>query len=1261
MDTGSITLVADADGETGSADGVSDWADAFITHQFRANNLDGTNDNVADGSATYIPNGLTTVDWAFHADHADAGTAGNEGIHFVHVLEHADVVVTRFADTGAGFGAQPVDITSAGLTDISSAGVEVSRSVSGTGRQYAQGWVMAEMTSTTNVNIATHRTTGTTDTRIQIIDFENVEAVSTSPIVGAAAGSSVAAGTLTGVGALVGSISTASSAVGALTGIGVLTGSAAGASTLTGALTTSSAMVGAATGSSTAVATLTGVGELVGTAAGSSVGAATASTDAYWASSVNVAFVGNSYTQNFESLPALIDYYLGEVLVGWSGTVGAPPHLATTIANSGTEGWFPGMSLAGMALYDDVDQSSGGSTDAIDAILTTSYDYVVLTSGFRQESRPGDAGVNDDAFVTREFLDGAGATSGEQYDVCLETVRRIATRLTAGGSTAPIVVRMTHEGFNANDDTDLDTVERTVRLQVLGARQLLREGVVDRVVPDHYVWSRLQWGVFGDVGSGVTSPVAAYASLTHTDSSQSGGSNLGWMNRSQGDTAPFLNNGHQNALAMIVQTWIWGYAMFGIDPRGDTTFDSATGLPSPFDDMISPSGANIYGGHNTGLGNTPYDTGTNPSGPPDSELDLDWNATVRGQIQDIIVAAVDDFYDEETEFDNMFAVGTAAGSSVATGTLTAAVADDMVGTAAGSSTLTATLTATGELNGALTTSSTTAATLTATGELDGTTAGASATTATLTATGALAGTAAGASALAATLHDAGVTSATAAGSSVVTGTLTATGALVGASAGATSLSAALTGIGALSGAAEGSSVASAVLGAFGVLAGASTGGSTANATLVAVGALSGQALGASTATGNLAAGPAGGMSATAAGSTLASGVLTGIGALVGTAAGSTTAVGSFTVVRFVSGSAAGTTLVTGDLSGDAAVVPVVGALSSTAGPPTGGQLVEITGSGFRTATIADVAGIVPVAAPTVEVLFGTLASPRVAVVSSSRLYAVVPRTLMPVVGRVTAGSFDVDITVSNIDENGDVLPMESVTAPDAYTYARPDVSTANASMLARLTRQLLQMLKSEVVPNVVLTVHSDYDSDTSTTVVDNAETPSVVLIGPALTKNTFFTDGATSDVELSTAGEFGKKRSPVYYDVEFDIVVIAQSTMQLMNLIHLITVVLARAATFHLVCPEPEGTLPLDLNVTEGVSVQPQTSQLNSNVRTASGTFSIVGLPFDAITGAVNDAMHEVAATLTEAPTLQPAEQFGENLPEHQGGAVRSPPPPNQD
>lgn len=168
-DTGTISLVNGADGTSGGAFAVSAWAAGVIFGQHKGDNLSDTNEAIADNWPLFEPGSSTsTVNWTFQADHATSTQ-----VHVAHVLAHANMAVQRMSDTQATAGAMNVTIPSA-LPDLESAFVVVSRTSSGTGTDYGRGWVNAQITSTTNVQLWAHRSGNTVASRVQVVDLSRV-------------------------------------------------------------------------------------------------------------------------------------------------------------------------------------------------------------------------------------------------------------------------------------------------------------------------------------------------------------------------------------------------------------------------------------------------------------------------------------------------------------------------------------------------------------------------------------------------------------------------------------------------------------------------------------------------------------------------------------------------------------------------------------------------------------------------------------------------------------------------------------------------------------------------------------------------------------------------------------------------------------------------------------------------------------------------------------------------------------------------------
>lgn len=175
-DSGTLDLVTGSDGVSGSTFDVGDWGNAFIVHQYKANALFGIDDSIADTSAIYQRGTTSTVDWQFHTNHVDSAVnAGSHEEHFVHVVRHPYIKVTVFTDSQSLAGPMNVDISSASLSDMASASVEVSRNSSGTGTAYGRGWVDARIASLTTVELWAHRSGNTISSVVQVIDLADIQ------------------------------------------------------------------------------------------------------------------------------------------------------------------------------------------------------------------------------------------------------------------------------------------------------------------------------------------------------------------------------------------------------------------------------------------------------------------------------------------------------------------------------------------------------------------------------------------------------------------------------------------------------------------------------------------------------------------------------------------------------------------------------------------------------------------------------------------------------------------------------------------------------------------------------------------------------------------------------------------------------------------------------------------------------------------------------------------------------------------------------
>jgi hypothetical protein len=146
-------------------------------------------------------------------------------------------------------------------------------------------------------------------------------------------------------------------------------------------------------------------------------------------------------------------------------------------------------------------------------------------------------------------------------------------------------------------------------------------------------------------------------------------------------------------------------------------------------------------------------------------------------------------------------------------------------------------------------------------------------------------------------------------------------------------------------------------------------------------------------------------------------------------------------------------------------IPSITSITPTIAPTGGGVLVEIFGDGFQLPAAATMAGPATRLAPTVAVRVGGRAASDVRVTAPGRLTCIVPP------GDVGPA----DVVVQNVDVDGVVILGEQAVTLDAITYLRPAL-TVEADM-TRLVRGLIHELKRQVLENVVLTVHTDFDDE----------------------------------------------------------------------------------------------------------------------------------------------------------------------------------------
>lgn len=285
-------------------------------------------------------------------------------------------------------------------------------------------------------------------------------------------------------------------------------------------------------------------------------------------------------------------------------------------------------------------------------------------------------------------------------------------------------------------------------------------------------------------------------------------------------------------------------------------------------------------------------------------------------------------------------------------------------------------------------------------------------------------------------------------------------------------------------------------------------------------------------------------------------------------------------------------------------IPSIASISPSAGPTAGNLLVEVLGAGF------------PLPAgetPTVGVLVGDRPAREVRVVSSQQLTCIVP----------PGDAGRVDIVVQNLDTTGAPIPGEVAAAPAAFTYV-PQPLAVEAD-LTRLVRTLLQELKRQVLDNVVLTVHTDFDAGVGAEfhLVQIARLPGLVLVGPELTENRFFSINQLPEISTEP-GQFAQRRVPYTVDLGFTVIGVTDHTTELLNLMAATQLFFHRNPYLELDRDPTDadaGRVRYEMTVGRDGELKVTSQPNDSNVRSFSGRFVVRGFDLEDLAGAPGEGV----------------------------------------
>lgn len=336
------------------------------------------------------------------------------------------------------------------------------------------------------------------------------------------------------------------------------------------------------------------------------------------------------------------------------------------------------------------------------------------------------------------------------------------------------------------------------------------------------------------------------------------------------------------------------------------------------------------------------------------------------------------------------------------------------------------------------------------------------------------------------------------------------------------------------------------------------------------------------------------------------------------------------------------------------ILPFGGSVGDPSEGPTGGRsLVEIFGRNFRLPPTppADgplgpiVAGLVVAPEPrTVSVTFDGVEAVEVQVITPILLRVVTPISPIGAGAATNHGAGSVDVVVTNLDDSEVPIPGETVTKVDAYTYRRVKLDAASESDLLRLVLQLIKEWIRQVLPEVILTAHTDFDSDTADglNIIEIAKLPAIILAGPSLPENRFYSRNDRQEGNVGNSVRIRRVARTV--DLLFNVVGVSDNPMELINLLAASNVFMKENTKIFILRDESDpskGSVGYELDFQIGSSFSVNTKPSNSNIGSFTGAILIRGFDFEGYEGFELSSVREAAAVLTQDPNLDVESKSG--------------------
>lgn len=292
-------------------------------------------------------------------------------------------------------------------------------------------------------------------------------------------------------------------------------------------------------------------------------------------------------------------------------------------------------------------------------------------------------------------------------------------------------------------------------------------------------------------------------------------------------------------------------------------------------------------------------------------------------------------------------------------------------------------------------------------------------------------------------------------------------------------------------------------------------------------------------------------------------------------------------------------------------VPTISSITPGTGH-TGGAILTILGTNFRQQSAYLGSGRVPLRPPSVRVTIGTTQCSIVRVFSETELEVKTPA--------LNAGTYDV--TVENIDDDGVLVPGETVTSLAAFKAKLPDLT--KDSVLARIVVVLMRAMRQQILVNTGTVVHTDYDGETGEEIslLPNAQLPQLILIGPQTRRASGV--GSRQYTVQKDSNNFSTYRRGEALDLIWTLVGATDNTRQSLNLLEATRDFFKKSPFLDVdrdASDPSQGQVRYTMHIPPTGEFNVTTQPDSSNLRTFGGSFVVRGYVVEGLQNFPDDAL----------------------------------------